>query len=449
MADHAVSDDPAVQTQLDRLMALSPGRDILGLERITELCRRLGDPHLALPPVFHVAGTNGKGSTCAYLRTALEAEGHAVHVFTSPHLVRFNERIRLAGSLVDDAALADALEQVLDIGGDLQASFFEVTTATAFLLFATVPADACVIEVGLGGRLDATNVLAAPAACGIASLAIDHEGFLLTPDEDVPFDPFDRIAFEKAGIAKAGAPLVTQRYAASMRETIAEAAARAGARHLPRGEAWDIAEYQGELHYRDMEGVLHLPMPRLAGLHQIANLGLAIAMLRHQSAVPVGEAALRAAPLWAHWPARMQRLEGGPLNDLLPDRTLILDGGHNPDAGQAIAATLVCQGFIETGCDLVTGMLANKDVKGFLEPLRPLIRSIRSLPVPGHDHHGPEVFAAIAEGWGLPHRAFATVREALADIATDGGSVTERPVLIAGTLYLAGQVLVANNQPPV
>jgi len=449
MADHAVSDHPAVQTQLDRLAALSPGRDILGLERITELCRRLGDPQLALPPVFHVAGTNGKGSTCAYLRAALEAEGHAVHVFTSPHLVRFNERIRLAGHLVDDAALASALEQVLDIGGDLQASFFEVTTAAAFLLFATVPADACVIEVGLGGRLDATNVVVAPAACGIASLAIDHEAFLLAPDEAVPVDPFDRIAFEKAGIAKPGAPLITQRYAASMRQVIADVAAHAGATHLPRGEAWDIAEYQGELHYRDMEGVLHLPMPRLAGQHQIANLGLALAMLRHQRALPVSEAALRAAPLWAYWPARMQRLEGGPLNDLLPDRTIFLDGGHNPDAGQAIAATLVAQGLIETGFDLVTGMLANKDVKGFLEPLRPLIRSIRSLPVPGHDHHGPETFAAIADRWHLPHKAFDTVTQALRDIAATHGTPPERPVLIAGTLYLAGQVLVANDQPPV
>jgi len=449
MADHAVSDDPAVQHQLDRLMALSPGRDVLGLERIAELCRRLGDPHLALPPVFHVAGTNGKGSTCAYLRAALEAEGHAVHVFTSPHLVRFNERIRLAGSLVDDATLANALEQVLDIGGDLNASFFEVTTAAAFMLFATVPADACVIEVGLGGRLDATNVLPGPAACGIASLAIDHESFLLAPDVDVPADPFDRIAFEKAGIAKPGAALVTQRYAASMRETIAAVAARAGATHLPRGDAWDIADYQGELHYRDAHGLLHLPMPRLAGMHQIANLGLAIAMLRHQSALPLGEAALRAAPLWTQWPARMQRLEGGPLNAMLPGRPLILDGGHNPDAGQALAAALTAQGLIETGVDLVTGMLANKDVKGFLEPLRPLIRSIRSLPVPGHDHHGPEVFAALAKSWGLPHRAFETVNEALADIASAADGPAERPVLMAGTLYLAGRILVANEQMPV
>ncbi|MBB5985384.1 bifunctional folylpolyglutamate synthase/dihydrofolate synthase [Sphingobium lignivorans] len=446
MADHAVSDDPAVQTQLDRLMALSPGRDVLGLERISELVRRLGDPHLALPPVFHVAGTNGKGSTCAYLRAALEADGRSVHVFTSPHLVRFNERIRLAGTLIDDATLARALEEVLDIGGDLNASFFEITTAAAFMLFATIPADACIIEVGLGGRLDATNVLQSPVACGIASLAIDHESFLLAPEEGVPADPLCRIAFEKAGIAKPGAPLVTQRYPGPMMATIARVAGHAGTRFMPRGESWDVAEYQGQLHYRDQEGRLELPPPRLGGAHQIANLGLAIAMLRSQDVLPVSDAALRAAPLWAQWPARMQRLEGGPLNAMLPDRTLILDGGHNPDAGQALAKALGDGGLAPEGIDLVTGMLSNKDVRGFLEPLRPLVRSIRSLPVPGHEHHGPEVFAAVAADWDVPHSAFLTIREAFADIAAVPDP--HRTVLIAGTLYLAGQVLVANDQVP-
>lgn len=447
MADHAVSDHPEVQAQLDRLMALSPGRDVLGLERITALMARLGNPHRAMPPVFHVAGTNGKGSTCAYLRAALEADGRSVHVFTSPHLVRFNERIRLAGTLISDDALAKALSEVLDIGGDLNASFFEITTAAAFMLFATVPADACVIEVGLGGRLDATNVIERPVACGIASLAIDHEGFLLAPDNDVPEDPLCRIAFEKAGIAKQGAPLVTQHYRPAMNATIARVADRARAPHLPRGRSWDIADYQGQLHYRDEAGRLDLPLPRLSGAHQIANLGLAIAMLRHQSAVPLSEAALRAAPLWAQWPGRMQRLEDGPLNALLPGRMLMLDGGHNPDAGKALAAALTDGGLADEGIDLVTGMLANKDVTGFLKPLRPLIRSIRSLPVPGHEHHGPEVFAQVAADWALPHRAFGTIVEALGDVAAAGGP--PRPVLIAGTLYLAGQVLTANDQPPV
>jgi len=449
MADHAVSDDPAVQTQLDRLTALSPGRDVLGLERITAILARLGDPHHAMPPVFHVAGTNGKGSTCAYLRAALEADGKSVHVFTSPHLVRFNERIRLNGTLVDDATLARALEEVLDIAGDLNASFFEITTAAAFQLFARRPADACVIEVGLGGRLDATNVIPAPAACGIVSLGIDHEGFLLAPEDGVPSDPYCRIAYEKAGIAKRGTPLLTQKYRPDMMATITTAASLAGAPLLTRGDGWDIIAYQGKLHYRDQQGKLELPLPRLPGMHQIGNLGVAIAMIRHQTAVPVHETALKAAPLWAQWPARLQRLEGGPLNAMLPGRTLMLDGGHNPDAGQALAVTLKESALARDGIDLVTGMLANKDVAGFLEPLRPLLRSIRSLPVPGHEHHGPEVFADIAERWGLPHRPLSTITEALIDIAASEDADSGRTVLIAGTLYLAGQVLTANDQPPV
>ncbi len=220
MADHAVSDDPDVQAQLDRLWSLSPGADILGLERITRLLERLGDPHRALPPVFHVAGTNGKGSTCAFLRAAMEADGKSVHVFTSPHLVRFNERIRIAGQLIDDAMLARYLERVLDIAEGVNASFFEVTTAAAFLAFAEHRADACIIEVGLGGRLDATNVIADPVVCGIAQLGIDHQAFL--------GDTLAQIAAEKAGIAKAGAPLVTQRYPDKLGPIMEAAAQRVG-----------------------------------------------------------------------------------------------------------------------------------------------------------------------------------------------------------------------------
>src|ERR1700712_3729813 len=201
MPDHATSTNPGVQRQLDRLWALSPSEDILGLERITELLARIGNPHERLPPVLHVAGTNGKGSTCAFLRAAIEAAGYAAHVYSSPHLVRFNERIRLAGALIDDAQLAPLLEEVLDAGGDIGASFFEVTTAAAFLAFSRTPADACVIEVGLGGRLDATNVIANPVATGIAQLGIDHQSFL--------GDTALEIASEKAGIAKRGVPLLT------------------------------------------------------------------------------------------------------------------------------------------------------------------------------------------------------------------------------------------------
>lgn len=207
MPDHAISTDPAVQAQLDRLWALSPGADVLGLERITRLLDRLGNPQDALPPVFHVAGTNGKGSTCAFLRAAIEAAGHDVHVFSSPHLVRFNERIRIAGKLIDDASLADLLAEVLDHADGIGASFFEITTAAAFLAFARAPAAATIVEVGLGGRLDATNVIRRPAVTGIAALGMDHEAFLGNHLVD--------IAGEKAGIAKAGVPLVTMNYSAA------------------------------------------------------------------------------------------------------------------------------------------------------------------------------------------------------------------------------------------
>ena len=226
MVDFATSTDPAVQRQLDRLAALSLPQGRFGLQTIRALCDRLGNPERRLPPVLHVAGTNGKGSTCAYLRAILEAEGYTVHAATKPHLVRYNERIRIAGKLISDAELAALLGEVLDVGEDLAPSFFEVTTAATFLAFARHPADACVIEVGLGGRFDATNVLDHQAACGIASLGIDHEAFLLAPEEGVPSEPLSRIGFEKAGIARAGVPLVTQAYPNAVARTIIEHADR-------------------------------------------------------------------------------------------------------------------------------------------------------------------------------------------------------------------------------
>ncbi|HLL59656.1 MAG TPA: folylpolyglutamate synthase/dihydrofolate synthase family protein, partial [Allosphingosinicella sp.] len=330
MADHAVSDHPLVRRQLERLGTLSPGNDTLGLERVSEILARLGNPERSLPPVFHVAGTNGKGSTCAFLRAAIEAAGLKAHVYTSPHLVRFNERIRLAGKLIGDEALAELLSETLDSADGLGASFFEITTAAAFLAFSRQPADACIVEVGLGGRLDATNVIPAPAICGIAQLGLDHQAFL--------GNKIEGIAAEKAGIAKAGVPLVTQHYPDRVANRIGEEAAAAGAPWLPRGGKWDAAAYQQKLHYRDEWGKLDLPLPRLSGTHQAMNAGLAIAMLRHQKALDIRESALRAAMGWAEWPARLQRLGSGPLRDLLPSGSeLWLDGGHNPAAARAIA----------------------------------------------------------------------------------------------------------------
>ncbi|QAY78832.1 folylpolyglutamate synthase/dihydrofolate synthase family protein [Sphingosinicella sp. BN140058] len=442
MADRAVSDDPAVQRQLDRLATLSPGADILGLERISALLARVGNPERDLPPVFHVAGTNGKGSTCAFLRAAIEAAGLSAHVYTSPHLVRFNERIRISGSLMEDALLAILLEEVLDAGADIGASFFEVTTAAAFLAFARTPADACIVEVGLGGRLDATNVVPAPAVCGIAQLGLDHQAFLGNRIED--------IAAEKAGIAKPGVPLVTLNYPEPLAARIDAAAKQAGAPWLPRGSVWDAASYRQRLHYRDEGGKLDLPLPRLAGAHQAANAGLAIAMLRHQQAVPIRDSALRAAMGWADWPARLQRLEDGPLHALLPrGAELWLDGGHNPAAARAIADFFRGHVPSDRPFHVVFGLLSNKDAAGVLKPFGNRAMTLHAIPVPGHEHHAPADLVQAARGAGISAVAASDVEKALGWIGRHADRSQPPIVLIMGSLYLAGDILRRNEQPPI
>ena len=464
MRDFATSDDPAVQAQLDRLAALSLPQGRFGLETIRAVLARLGDPQTRLPPTFHVAGTNGKGSTCAFLRAMLEAQGLTVHAATKPHLVRYNERIRIAGTLISDDLLARLLAQVLDVSADLNPSFFEVTTAACFLAFATHPADACVIEVGLGGRFDATNVLDHLAACGIASLGIDHETFLLRPEEGAPPDPLARIAFEKASISRLGAPLVTQAYPLHVAQSVADTAARAGARLFMRGEAWD-ATAADEIAYHDAFGELLLPLPALAGAHQADNAALAVAMLRHQDQVTVSPAAMAQGIRAARWPARLQRLGSGPLAALAPGRQVWLDGGHNPDAGAAIARFFGVNGsgsastssaradcrLSKTSAQpelvegrthrlhLIIGMLAAKDPAAIVAPLAGTLLSLSVVPAPGHEAHAPEVFAPFTR---LPVRSFAGVAEALAALPPGGD------VLIAGSLYLAGEVLRLNGEIP-
>ena len=427
MPDHAHSDDPAVQAQLNRLTMLSPGRDVLGLERIAVLMERLGNPHQSLPPVFHVAGTNGKGSTCAFLRAALEAAGKSVHVYSSPHLVRFNERIRVAGTLIDDETLAPLLAEVLDCSEDIHPSFFEATTAAAFLAFARTPADAAIIEVGLGGRLDATNIIQRPLVCGIAQLAIDHQSFL--------GDTLVEIAGEKAGIAKAGVPLVTMDYATDIAAEVAKGAAQRDAIWHPKSSDWNAIIYNKLPHYKDNLGKLTLPLPALAGQHQANNAALAIAMLRHQSEIAVPEAAIRAAMGWAHWPARLQRLAPGPLIGV---REVWLDGGHNQACAEAIAAHFKADG---RKIQLICGILANKDAHGLLGALAGIADRIIAVPVPGYPCHPPEELAAIGRSLGVDASTAATLPEAIAQTTGD-------PVLILGSLYLAGEALKANGQVP-
>jgi dihydrofolate synthase/folylpolyglutamate synthase len=432
--DFGRSDHPGVQAQLDRLSALSVPQGRFGLETIRALMQRLGNPHRALPPVFHVAGTNGKGSVCAFLRAMLEADGRRIHVTTSPHLVRYNERIRLAGKLIEDEPLAALLAQVLDAGEDLGPSFFEVTIAAAFLAFSRVPADACVVEVGLGGRLDATNVLEADviAACGIAALGLDHERFLLAPEANTPSEPIARIAFEKASIAKAGKPLVAMGQVEAAKNEIVARAEAVRARLALRGESWS-ARVIGKgadtrLSYSDAKGDLILPQPALAGAYQAENAGLAVAMLRHQDALPISLEAIREGIRTAHWPARNQRLAPGPL---AKTRAVWVDGGHNPSAGAALESVWAYHRL-----HLVLGMLANKNPQGIVEPLRPWCASITAVPVPGQDCHPAQAF-------GDDVHAAPDLPAALAALPDDGLTV-----LIAGSLYLAGEALRLNDELP-
>jgi len=433
MRDFGRSDDPRVQAQLDRLAALSLPQGRLGLETIAALMERLGNPHRKLPPVFHVAGTNGKGSTCAFLRAMLEAEGYKVHVTTSPHLVRYNERIRLAGELISDAMLADVLAEVLDAGEDLGPSFFEVTIAAAFLAFSRTPADVCVVEVGMGGRFDATNVLEpeALATCGIAALGLDHERFLLAPEDGVPQEPMARIAFEKAGIAKRGVPLVTLDYPPAETAAIAEVAARVGTTVIARNASWGAKTGGGDgrLIYGEGEAAyFHTPPIGLPGRHQVLNAGLAVAMLRFQNRVAVSEAAMQAGIAAARWPARMQRLAPGTVTGT---RQVWLDGGHNPQAGAMIGAHFAGQRL-----HLVIGMIEGKDPASLIGPLGPTLASITAVPVPGHDWHPASAFGPAA-------RPAPDVPSAMAMIPDDG-----LPILIAGSLYLAGEVLRLNDELP-
>ncbi|MEO0871769.1 MAG: folylpolyglutamate synthase/dihydrofolate synthase family protein [Pseudomonadota bacterium] len=434
MVDFGRSNDPAVQAQLDRLARLSVPQGRFGLKTITALMERLGSPHRKLPSVFHVAGTNGKGSACAFLRAMLEADGKRVHVTTSPHLVRYNERIRIAGELISDAALARLLEEVLDVSEDLGPSFFEVTIASAFLAFSREPADACVVEVGLGGRFDATNVLPASvvAVSGIAALGLDHERFLLAPEEGTPKEPMARIAFEKAGIAKRGVPLVALDQVPEATRQIILRSESVGAKLALHGYEWsnkvELIEGEHRHIYRDDNGIMDLPLPNLNGPHQLRNCGLALAMLRHQDEITISNQAITQGLQEANWPGRFQRLAQGPLAGT---REVWIDGGHNPSAGKVMA-----QFWADKSVHLIIGMLANKNPEAIVAPLGRSTASLTAVPVPGQDHHPAQAFGKTT-AWA---NDLAIALDALPE---DG-----RPVFITGSLYLIGEALRLNKEIP-
>lgn len=442
MADFARSADPRVQAELDLLHKIGPGADVLGLDRIARLLDKLGRPQDRLPPVFHVAGTNGKGSTCAFLRAMLEAAGHRVHVFTSPHLVRFNERIRIADKLVEDGELAELLAEVREAGTEIGPSFFEATTAAAFLAFARHPADACIVEVGLGGRLDATNVVERPLVTGIASLGIDHRQFL--------GDTLAEIAGEKAGIAKPDVPLVTQAYPDEAEAVVARAALDCGAPRVAQNRDWRVAGFDDGLVYSDHGGKLALPLPTMLGRHQWLNAGLAIAMLRSQTLLAVSDDAIRTGLRAANWPARMQRLTSGRLVDRLPAGVdVIIDGAHNRNAAEAVAAELSGGAPL----NVVTGILRNRRVDEVLGPFQGMVSRLFAVPLAGHEHHDPkDICWQATELLGMPgwypsdnvEDAFDRLARCL---AADGIRPGER-VLVVGSLYLAGATLEANGTLP-
>jgi len=429
------SADPRVASLIARQATQSRDGDQLGLDRIAALLEMLGRPQGRLPPLLHVAGTNGKGSTCAFLRAALEAAGKRVHAFTSPHLVRYNERIRIAGQLIEDQHLATLMSQVLDANDEIGASLFEVNTAVAFLAFAETEADACILEVGLGGRLDATNVVENPLVCGIASLGLDHQAFLGSTMEEV--------AVEKAGIAKRGVPLVTQLYPASIAAKIGDAAHDSGAIWEPRGLHWDALVRPGKLKYRDRQGELELPLPRLPGQHQALNAALAVAMLRHQSAIAIPPSAFSAAMGWAHWPARLQQLQSGPLFDMLPRGSeLWVDGGHNPSAARLVAEYAKKHWLDELPLVLLFASLKAKDAAGTLRPFKGIAAEVLTLPIEGHDFRPPQELAHVAESMGLAARPRASLADAMTALRKPAR------MLVFGSLYLAGELLALNGPLP-
>jgi dihydrofolate synthase/folylpolyglutamate synthase len=431
-----------VDSILARLTALHPKRIDLSLGRIERLLAALGDPQRRVPPVIHVAGTNGKGSTVAFLRAMLEAAGKRVHVYTSPHLARFNERVRLAGTLVSDDALLDALGRCERANGGAPITVFEITTAAAFLLFATEAADVLLLEVGLGGRLDATNVVEKPLASIVTPVSIDHTDFL--------GDTLEKIAAEKAGIIKPGVPAVVGAQPRDALAVIERQAARMKAPLVVAGENFTATEERGRLVYQDDSGLLDLPAPKLYGRHQFENAGLAIAALRALPALKVPPAAFEAGMVKAEWPARMQRLTQGRLVDLAPAGSEVwLDGGHNPDGGRAIAAALAdLEERVPRPVIVVAGMLATKDNTGFLRHFAGLARRLVAVPIPGQDKAVPaEELAAMARAIGLS----ATSRDNLAGAFDAVRKLDLEPaprILITGSLYLAGEVLKDNGTLP-
>ena len=411
---------------LDRMMALHPKIIDLTLDRVWRLLDRLGNPQDALPPVIHVAGTNGKGSTLAMVRAGLETAGKRVHVYTSPHLARFHERIRLAGDLITEAHLTEVLDECYEANGSEPITYFEITTVAGLLAFSRTPADYTLLEVGLGGRLDATNVVDKPAMTMITPVSIDHQQFL--------GDTVTAIAGEKAGILKRGVPCVVSRQTDEGETVIEARAAHLGAPVFVQGQHWNAWEERGRLVYQDETGLLDLPAPTLMGAHQFQNAGAAITALRQ---LGFGEDACEGAVSNVTWPARMQKLRTGPLLDAAPEAEFWLDGGHNPACGLTLAETLGRLPKRDTY--MICGLMNTKDVAGYLRPMTNLVKRLYAVSIPGETNTLPAADTAQASnGVGLPAQEAESVADAVNAITAQNSGAR---ILICGSLYLAGDIL--------
>ncbi|WP_321448688.1 folylpolyglutamate synthase/dihydrofolate synthase family protein [uncultured Cohaesibacter sp.] len=427
---------------LERLVGLHPKSIDLEVGRIERLLAKLGNPHLSLPPTIHIAGTNGKGSTSAFLRAMAEAAGKKVHVYTSPHLVHFRERIRLAGTLVSDEILIDALRRCEKANDGEPITFFEITTTAAFLLFSEHPADLLILEVGLGGRFDATNVIKDALATVITPIAHDHEGFFGTE--------ISRIAWEKAGIMKKGIPSIWAQQEDEVRSVLEAEAAKVGAQPLSiGGQDWMSFEEHGSLIFQGESGLLDLPMPRLGGRHQLSNAGTAIATVR-QVLPEITDEQIAKGLTSVDWPARLQRLTSGHLFDQLPKGSeLWLDGGHNPHAGLAVASAFAdLEEKAPRSLHMVVGMLNTKDPAGYFAPFKGLAKDIITVPIEGNDAAlDPVDLAQIAQQAGIPASAAGSVEEAFKRLTLMNMKPAPR-ILVSGSLYLAGNILKTNGTLP-
>ncbi len=421
---------PTSDVILDRMMALHPKIIDLTLDRVWRLLAALDHPQNRLPPVIHIAGTNGKGSTQAMIRAGIEGAGLTAHAYTSPHLARFHERIRLAGELISEPDLTAVLDECYAANNGENITYFEITTCAALLAFARTQADYTLLEVGLGGRLDATNVVERPAVTVITPVSIDHEQFL--------GDTLGKIAAEKAGIIKPGVTCIVGPQEDEALEVIEYTASRLGAPLLVNGQHWHVNEENGRLIYQDETGLRDLPLPNLLGAHQIQNAGAALAVLRH---LQMGDDAYEAAATKAEWPARMQRLKTGPLTEQAPLAELWLDGGHNAAAGVALADVLAK--LPKRPTHMICGMLNTKDVTGYLAPLADQAESLTAVSIPGEANTlSADDTAAAAARVGLPASTAENVAAALTAI-TDKDP--QARVLICGSLYLAGNILRENG----